>query len=192
MLLAAYGFVPPQANRHDRLRLPASEGLPALSGAALKATLASHRGRWSATPELLEAALLSLPLHRRPPPPPAEEARAARALLDWLAQVAAADFATPLEADEVTISELERGAPSPSEGSEERGVEGGAGAGAGGERGEGRERGEGGEAAAGGGMASRMHGAAWAAPVLRYRVQRKRLWRVAEEVLRAHLAEQLD
>ena len=71
VLLAAYGFVPPQANRHDRLRLPASEGLPALSGAALKATLASHRGRWSATPELLEAALLSLPLHRRPPPPPA-------------------------------------------------------------------------------------------------------------------------
>ena len=71
----------------------------------------------------------------------------------------------------------------------------GAGAGAGGERGEGRERGEGGEAAAGGGVASRMHGAAvaaWAAPVLRYRVQRKRLWRVAEEVLRAHLAEQLD
>ena len=68
----------------------------------------------------------------------------------------------------------------------------GAGAGAGGERGEGRERGEGGEAAAGGNMASRMHGAAWAAPVLRYRVQRKRLWRVAEEVLRAHLAEQLD
>ena len=71
VLLAAYGFVPPQANRHDRLRLPASEGLPALSGAALKATLASHRGRWSATPELLEATLLSLPLHRRPPPPPA-------------------------------------------------------------------------------------------------------------------------
>ena len=115
-------------------------------------------------------------------------------MLDWLAQVAAADFATSLEADEVAISELERGEIAISEGSEEGGVEGGAGAGAGarGERGEGRERGDGGEAAAGGGMASRMHGAAWAAPVLRYRVQRKRLWRVAEEVLRAHLAEQLD
>ena len=57
-LLAAYGFVPPQPNRHDRLRLPAE--LPPLSGAALKATLAVHRGRWSDSAELLEAALLSL------------------------------------------------------------------------------------------------------------------------------------
>jgi hypothetical protein len=152
VLLAAYGFVPPQPNRHDRLRLPAAE-VPELSGAALKATLAVHRGRWSGSAELLEAALLSLPLHRAPPPPPADEALAARAALEWLAQVAAADFATPLEADEVAIGELERG-----------------------------EGGEGGEVAAGGAVS--------AAPVLRYRVQRKRLWRVAEEVLRAHLAEQ--
>ena len=40
VLLAAYGFVPPQPNRHDRLRLPAE--LAPLSGAALKATLAVH------------------------------------------------------------------------------------------------------------------------------------------------------
>jgi hypothetical protein len=89
-----------------------------------------------------------------------------------------------LERGEIAISELERGALLPPEGNEEGGEEGGAG----GERGEGRIRGEGGEAAVDGGM----HGAAWAAPVLRYRAQRKRLWRVAEEVLRAHLAEQLD
>ena len=44
-----------------------------------------------------------------------------------------------------------------------------------------------GEAAAGEAAAG---GAARSSPVLRYRVQRKRLWRVAEEVLRAHLAEQ--
>ena len=156
-LLAAYGFVPPQPNRHDRLRLPAE--LPPLSGAALKATLAVHRGRWSDSAELLEAALLSLPLHRAPPPPPTEEALAARAALDWLAQVAADDFVTPLDAD------LERC--------------------------EGSEGGEGGDAAAGDAAAGEGRGeAAWSAPVLRYRVQRKRLWRVAEEVLRAHLAEQ--
>jgi hypothetical protein len=148
VLLSAYGFVPPEPNRHDRLFLPAS--LPPLSGAAIKATLAVHRQQWAEQPALLEAALLSLPLSRGPPPPAAEEAAAAAAALAWLEETAAADFVTSLEEDEAA---LDRAAAA--------------------------------EAAA-------EASPPWLAPVLRYRLQRKQLWRVAAEVLRAHVAEQQE
>lgn len=79
-------------------------GLAPLSGAALKRTLAARPPE--ASPALLEAALLSLPLRRGPSAGEPSEHAAASALLAWLADTSS-DFATSEAQDEATLVGME-------------------------------------------------------------------------------------
>ena len=97
-----FGFVGADDNRHDRIGLCDGEGatdLPALNGALLRESVSALRAAWreegdeSGPPraepsvELLEAALLSLPLTRNEPLSAAAEVEAARAVLAALREV---------------------------------------------------------------------------------------------------------
>ena len=108
--------------RSDRLE-PLPPSLSPLSGAALKATLASpSAATLGAERTLLEAVLLSLPLRREPSSSVDAEIEAARALLGWLRETAAGDFSSSLEEDEKALEEL-RAKRSVREGVDEEGAD---------------------------------------------------------------------
>ncbi len=113
-----FGFVGADDNRHDRIGLCDGEGaadLPALNGALLRESVSALRAAWreeseeSGAPraepsvELLEAALLSLPLTRDEPLSAAAEVEAGHAVLAALREVDSQHSVTSLADDEAAL-----------------------------------------------------------------------------------------
>ena len=157
-IFSRFGFVPASSNKHDRLMLPAE--LAPLSGEAVRATTRSAGGKWDEERPLLEAALLSLPLTREASEGGEAEAAAAAAIEEWLQQTAAREFATSLEEDEATLAALIAEASSSVGGGASQDEPVGASSG-------------------GDDVTRRMC-------LLGYRIQRKRLWRMALDVVVVH------
>ena len=145
------------ANRHDRvLGLP--DTLQPLSAEAVRTTTAAFRGRWEDQQPYFEAALLSMPLTRQPSLGSLAETQAALALEVWLKEVAGREFTTTLEADEAELDELNRELST----SSARNV---------------------GAVMLDGEIGVRP---STYAAILAYRVERKRLWRTAIDIVKAH------
>lgn len=207
----SFGFVPPGVNRHDRLGLPLDA--PPLSAAAVKETVRQLRqewpGGWPAVAgrqdgagedgadggvggggaggdrgALLEAALLSLPLSRETSTPEASvEVSRADALLQWLDAEAQRDFVTSMAEDEAWLQRHRMPPGAAVWAADSAFGTGGAHCGAGG------------GVPAGSGAAGEGPGGAGGAEMdprlpdlMEYRLQRKRLWGLAREVLAAHAA----
>lgn len=158
-VFSRFGFVLPSSNRHDRLLLP--EGMAPLSGEAVRQTTRAAGGRWDGEKGTLEAALLSLPLTRDASLGPEAEAAAAAGVESWLREVEAREFVTSLEEDEAALAEI-LSATAVDAASH-------------------RESQSRGEACDGDDDDASMR-----ICVLGYRIQRKRLWRMALQVVKAH------
>ena len=159
-IFSRFGFVLPSSNRHDRLGLTGH--LAPLSGAAFRETTRAAAGKWDDDRPLLEAALLSLPLTREASLGGQAEVAAAAGVEAWLREVADREFATSLEEDEAAMAELISSASRKGN----------------------QDEGNGDELAAGDAESLRSVRMC----ILGYRIQRKRLWRMALDVLAMHQA----